>query len=206
MAVLPTRRDPESLESADESAGDGSTAERHLLEQARGGNRSAAETLFHRYRSWLRRWARGRLPAWVRDGIDTSDVVHDALSRTFAHLDSFQSNRASALRAYLRRAVENRIHDQLRRARRRRDLSISQESSWASGGPVRRDQLVHDEAWRCYSDGLARLSDRERRLIAGRLELGYNYRQLAFVEGLSSAEAARKAVGRALRRLIDILD
>ena len=55
------------------------------------------------------------LPAWVRDGVDTSDIVHDALHRTFVRLESFRSSRAGALRAYLQRAVESRIHDQLRR-------------------------------------------------------------------------------------------
>ena len=125
--MLP-RRLPASSESPHESA-TGSSTEGHLLAQARRGNRSAVNTLFDRYRPWLRRWARGRLPAWVRDGIDTSDVVHDALCRTFVRLESFQSNRASALRAYLQRAVENRIHDQLRRAQRRSNMSIRMKPS-----------------------------------------------------------------------------
>ena len=47
-------------------------------------------------------------------------------------------------------------------------------------------QLLDDEIGRRY-----------RRLIVGRAELGHSYRQLALVEGLSSVEAARKAVGRA---------
>ena len=50
-----------------------------------------------------------------------------------------------------------------------------------------------------------RLKGRDRRLIVGRAECGYSYRQLAFMERLSSAEAARKAMGRALRRLIDTI-
>ena len=50
-------------------------------------------------------------------------------------------------------------------------------------------------------DGLQRLSPRDRRLIVGRVELGYNYRQLAFIERIPSADAARKAVRRALVRL-----
>ena len=41
--------------------------------------------------------------------------------------------------------------------------------------------------------------------FVGPLELGYSYRQLALIERLSSAEAARKALGRALRRLIDCM-
>ena len=44
-----------------------------------------------------------------------------------------------------------------------------------------------------------------RRLIVGRPELGYNYRQLAFTERLPSAEAARKAMQRALARLLEAM-
>ena len=163
--------------------------------------------LFERARSWLRPWARGRLPVWVRDGIDTSDLVHDALYHTFIRLESFQSNRASALRAYLQRAVENRIHDQLRRAQRRSNLGIPDEAVWTTGsGSPRHDQFLDDDGWMDYREGLARLTDRERRLIVGRVEMGYGYRQLAFVEGMSTADAARKALGRALRKLVDIVD
>ena len=36
--------------------------------------------------------------------------------------------------------------------------------------------------------------------------MGYGYRQLALVEGLPSADAARKATGRALRKLVDSAD
>ncbi len=205
ILVVPGKRASESPETPRESAGEGSTD--GLLEQARRGNRSAAGVLFERCRPWLRRWARGRLPAWARDGIDTSDVVHDALSRTFVRLETFQSNRASALRAYLQRAVENRVHDQLRRVQRRSTLRAADAPSWVTGnGTSRLHQWLDDDGRREYLDGLAHLTPRERRLIVGRVEMGYGYRQLAFVEGMSSADAARKALGRALRRLIDIAD
>ena len=64
---------------------------------------------------------------------------------------------------------------------------------------------MDDETWGHYVAGLKRLTTRERRLLVGRAELGYNYRQLAFVEGLSTANAARKAVRRALVRLIAVM-
>ena len=197
---------PASSSSTPASDTGGST-EGHLLKQARRGNRTAVEALFERCRSWLRPWARGRLPRWVRDGVDTSDVVNDALCRTFVRLESFESNRASALRAYLQRAVENRIHDQLRRAQRRSNTSIPDDAAWVTGsGRSRRDRLFDEKGWREYRDGLGRLTARERRLIVGRVEMGCGYRQLAFLEGMSSADAARKALGRAMRKLIDILD
>ena len=203
--MLPTRV-PALFESIRESAADDSM-EGRLLQLARRGNPSAVEELFKRYRSWLRRWARGRMPAWVRDGIDTSDLVHDALCRTFVRLESFRSNRTAALRAYLQRAVENRIHDQCRRARRYSGMNIPDDAAWVCGsGPSGHDQFLEDEGWRDYRDALSRLTARERRLIVGRVQMGYGYRQLALVEGMPTADAARKALGRAMRKLIDIVD
>lgn len=144
------------------------------------------------------------MPAWVRDGIDTSDVVHDALQHSLSRLDSFEPTHDGALRAYLQRAVANRIRDQLRRAARRRNAIMPDASVRASDGAAPQHlQLVDDETWKRYRNGLARLTDRDRRLVVGRLELGFGYRQLALIEQMPSAEAARKALGRALRRLID---
>ena len=176
--------------------------ERRLLARAKRGSRPALNTLADWYSSWLRKWARGRLPVWVRGAVDTSDVVQDALSRTFSRLAWFEPAHAGALRGYLRRAVENRIRDQLRRAAHRRvvdaaDLRVRADDD---GAPQLR-QLLDDEAWGRYLEGLKRLNARDRRLLVGRVELGYNYRQLAFVERMPSADAARKAVRRALVRL-----
>ena len=73
-----------------------------------------------------------------------------------------------------------------------------------AGAPQLR-RLVDDESWRRYVDGLQRLSSRDRRLIAGRVEFGYNYRQLALVERMPSPDAARMALRRALIRLGDVM-
>lgn len=169
------------------------------------GSVSAIDGLFARYAPWLRRRARGRLPAWARDGTGTSDIVQDVLQHTYRRLEWFESKHAGAMRAYLRRAVENRIRDELRRATRRLAIkrSLASEGSvraFEDGAPQYR-QLRDEEAWKRYREGLKALNDRDRRLIAGRAELGYGYQQLAAIEGLPSAEAARKAVKRALIRL-----
>ena len=76
----------------------------------------------------MKEWARDRLPQQVRGAIDTSDLVQDTLQQTFARLGGFEARQASALRTYLRRAVENRIRDELRRAARRRN-SIAPDPS-----------------------------------------------------------------------------
>ena len=122
--VPPEERSPASSQRPDKPAPGDSSSERRLFEHARRGSRSAIDTLFERYRSWLRRWARGRLPPWVRGDIDTSDLVQDALQHTFARLSFFESKHAGALRTYLQHAVENRIRDRLRRATRRLDAIL----------------------------------------------------------------------------------
>ena len=183
-----------------------SSSESRLLEQVRQGSRGAAEALFERYGSWLRRLTRGRLPRRARGSLDTSDVVQEALSYTFTRLDWFESKRASALRAYLRRVAENRIRDELRRATRRRHaIAPEQRVRMSDEGAPQLRRLIDDEAWRRYVDGLRCLSPRDRRLIAGRVELGYNYRQLALVERMPSPDAARMALRRALIRLSDVM-
>ena len=181
------------------------SSESRLLEDARQGSSPAANALFERYRSWLRKRVRGRLPTWARGALDTSDLVQDALHHTFARLDGFKSSRASVLRVYLRRGVENRIRDEMRRAtRRRRAIAPEQPVRASEDGAPQLQLLGDDQAWRRYVDGLKRLKPRERRLIVGRAELGYTYRQLAFIERLSSPDAARMAVKRALVRLSDV--
>ena len=203
-SVLSSDLNPDSARHGGESASGGSTSEWRLLERARRGSRSAIDRLFTRYRSWLRRRSRGRLPPWAREGIDTSDVVQDALHQTFARLESFESKHAGALQGYLLRAVQNRINDQARRARRRLNVIMPDASAPLSdSGAPQHQQFIDDETWKRYVNGLERLTDRDRRLIVGRAELGYSYRQIAFMERLSSEAVARKALARALRRLVD---
>ena len=197
---------PTSLKEPGEPDPADSSSESRLLEEARQGSSRAADALFERYRSWLRERVRGRLPPWARGSLDTSDLVQDALHHTFARLSGFQSNRASALRVYLRRGVENRIRDEMRRATRRRHVIAPEQPIRASeDGAPQLQQLRDVQAWRRYVDGLKCLKPRERRLIVGRAELGYTYRQLALVERLPSADAARMALKRALVRLSNVI-
>ena len=182
-----------------------SSSER-LLENIREGSRATIDALFESYRSWLRRWARGRLPAWVRGAIDTSDLVQDALHRTFERIERFEPKHANALRMYLRRAVENQIRDELRRAvRRRASIAPDEVVRLSDDSAPQHRQLVDDETWSRYLSSLKRLTPRERRLIVGHAELEYNYQQLALIEDMSSPDAARMALRRAMIRLSSLV-
>ena len=62
-----------------------------LLAKARAGDATALDEVFRRAGPALRRWARGRLPGWARDLLDTDDLVQETMMRTLKHLDVFES-------------------------------------------------------------------------------------------------------------------
>src|SRR5262245_36884830 len=88
-----------------------------LLERARAGDNQALDLLFARHLPQLQRWASGRLPRWARDVTETSDLVQEVVLGTFKRLDGFEPRGEGALQAYLRRAIINRIRNQLQSIR-----------------------------------------------------------------------------------------
>lgn len=171
-----------------------------LITRARGGDSRAMSALFRRQGDTLRRWARGRLPGWARRLTDTADLVQDALLKTFRQLDRFEDRGQGALQAYLREAVRNRIADELRRVARRPETSeLPDDLRDVSASPLQ--EALDAEQTRCYKAALATLSDDERLLVVGRVEMGYTYEQLALARGRSTTEAARLAVRRAVEKL-----
>jgi RNA polymerase sigma factor (sigma-70 family) len=175
-----------------------------LLRRARAGDAHAVSALFRQHGHWLRQWARGRLPRWARAIHDTADIVQDALFQTFRRLDRFEDRGKGALRAYLRQAVENRIHDVMRAvARRPVDALDSGEMQLPAHGPSPFDQTAIAERERRYKMALDTLSEEERHLVVGRLELGFTYEQLALIANRPTPDAARVAVRRAVTKLAE---
>ena len=187
--------------SSNDTGGADSTdpgSEQLLLDRVRRGSASAVGALFERYAPWLRRRSSGRLPQWARSGgVATSDLVQDVLHHAFARLQWFESKHVSALRAYLRRAVENRVQDEMRRAIRRLDLTRLAPGEeplrpFEDAAPQYR-QLLSDEMWERYREGLKRLKGRDRRLIVGPWGTGL---QLRAARGhRTPAESGRSAQG-----------
>ena len=173
-----------------------------LLDRARSGDQEALEQLFGRYLKPLQRWARGRLPRWARDLADTDDLVQDTLVQTFKKIDGFEPRRVGALQAYLRQAVLNRIRDELRRKRRRPEMTgLDGLELDRAASPV--EEAIGREAVDRYENALTRLRPEEREAIIARVEMGYTYEELAEALGKPSPDAARKAAERALVRLAE---
>jgi len=193
-SVTPERVDPSPATSGQSSA--------RLIARARGGDRTALGVLLDRHLRPLQRWAHGRLPRWARNLADTADLVQEAVLNTLRNLHSFEPEGHGALRAYLRRAVDNRINDELRRiGRRGQPAMLDEEHPDVAPSPL--EEAIATETEERYRAALARLSESDRRLVVGRVELGYTPQQLALVTGRSRPDSARIALHRALVRLAE---
>jgi RNA polymerase sigma factor (sigma-70 family) len=171
-----------------------------LLDMARGGDGRALDRLFTRYLTPLRRFAHGRLPASARDLMDTADLVQETLMQTFKRIDVFQPQREGALLAYLRQGIVNKVRDEIRRRGRRPVPETLDESAVDSAiSPL--DAAIGQEAVDRYEAALQRLEPEEREAIIARVELGMSFEEVAAALEKPTADAARKAVSRALLRL-----
>jgi len=136
---------------------------------------------------------------------NTTDIVQEALVRTFRRLDTFELRRERALQAYLRTAVMNRIRDEVRRAH----LTPTVEelpADLVDSSPNPFDRAVTGQMLQRYRAALATLKETDQQAIVARVELGYSYEQVALALGKATPEAARLTVIRALTRLQSQLD
>lgn len=173
-----------------------------LLRKAQSGDGEALNGLLTRYLPRLRRWASGRLPAGMRTMLDTNDLVQDAIINSLRNLDSMEIRTEGTLQAYLRRAVNNRIIDLYRRsARRPMRGELPEDAESFATSPL--EAAIGAEALESYERALAALSDGDREAIVLRVELGFDFDEIAIQLGKPSADAARMAVSRAITRLAD---
>lgn len=171
-----------------------------LVQRAKAGDAEALNQLFSRFLPPLRRWANGRLPRWARNLIDTDDLVQDTMLRTLGRIDAFEPRHEGALQAYLRRAVINRIRDEIRRgARAPAARELPEEPTDPAASPL--DEAIGREAVDRYEAALERLRPEEHEAIVARIEMDCSYEEVARALGKPSADAARMTVSRALLRL-----
>ncbi len=173
-----------------------------LLRRAKAGDSGALAALAARYLPRLRRWASGRLPAYARSLADTTDVVQDTLLRAIEGLDGIEVRGPGGFQAYVRRAVMNRIRDQIRFARRRPGPEGVPEDL-VDSAPSPLERAIGADVLARYEEALERLSEDERQLLHLRIELDFDYEEIAAMTGRATRDAARMAVRRALRKLAE---
>ena len=171
-----------------------------LLQLAKDGSGEAREALLSRYLPRLQRWASGRLPMYARSLLDTSDIVQDVFLKTLQGLDRIEVRGPGIFQAYVRRAVLNRIRDEVRWARRRPGPDGVPEDL-ADSLPSPLEQAITTDTLERYERALGTLDDDERELVHLRLELDFPYEEIARMTGKPSPSAARMAIKRALARV-----
>ena len=171
-----------------------------LVIRARAGDRMAVEALLQRCLPSLKRWAHGRLPAAARGSIDTGDLVQEAAMHALQRLDAFEPRHVGAMQAYLRMSVINRIRDEIRKiGRHPAPVELPEEHPSDVTSPL--EAAIQVESYERYRAALTRLKPRDREMVVARVEVQWSLPEIAQRFGMRTADAARMAVGRALRRL-----
>ena len=192
------------------AAGGGDGAAPHettavLIARARAGDTPAGQRLFARLLPVLRRWARHRFPARLRDARDTEDLVQDVLLRAFRRIDAFENRGEGAFLAYLRQILLNAVKDEARRAGRRPAPSPLDETM-ADLSPSQVERSIGADRLQRFEDALATLPEEHQQAVILRVEFGYSHAQIAEALGKPSMDAARVMVARALAELARRID
>jgi RNA polymerase sigma factor (sigma-70 family) len=171
-----------------------------LVVRAREGDRLAVEALLQRCLPGLRRWAHGRLPAAARGSLDTSDLVQETVLHVLRRLDHFEPRHVGAMQAYLRQSVINRIRDEVRKVARH-PTSVELPTDLVSDRTSPLEVAVQAEAYQQYREALLDLTSRDRELVVARVEAQWSVAEIAKRFEMPTPDAARMAVGRAIKRL-----
>jgi len=195
----PTRTQPPQDEAyTDALLSDETTLE--LVVRAREGDRMAVEALLQRCLPSLTRWAHGRLPAAARGSLDTGDLVQEAALHALRRLDVFEPRHVGAMQAYLRQSVINRIRDEVRRVTRH-PAPVELPPDHAADVTSPEEDAIAAESYERYRQALSAMDSRAREIVVARVELQWSLAEIAQRFGMRTADAARMAVSRALKRL-----
>ncbi len=173
------------------------------------GDADAAGTLFDRHAAALRASVRARLPAAMRGKIGESDVLQEAWLAAYLNLGNFEDRGDGSFAAWLRRILDRKLVDEVRRHTEAAMRDARREERLATDGEV----PAEDQPSPSGEVAAAEQSAAVRAAVEG---LPSDYAvviRLIHQEGLTlveagqrmgrSADAVRKLYGRALACLVD---
>ena len=135
----------------------------------------------------------------VGDAETADDLTAQVFERALANIGSYRPKRAP-FAAWLSAIARNTVSDHLRAQKRRRWLSLQVLRDRASAEPQPEEAVIHNETCAELLAAVARLSDRERDLIALKFAAGLTNRRIAELTGLSQSNVG-VILYRAVRRL-----
>ncbi len=166
-----------------------------LLGAVRAGDGKARQLLIARIEPLLMRFARGRVPQYLRHEQDTSDLIQSTWLRVLGKLDQIALVRPGDFFAYVRATLVNALREALRRHSRApvaRDGS--EQAAIDAALPAERVDL---DDWLSYEQALTALSPDARNLVLMRFEFGMSFSEIG-VELGESPDAVRMRLTRAL--------
>ena len=175
-----------------------------LLHQAKQGDSAALDALLTRYLPRLSRWASGRLPARARSLFETNDLVQETLLKAIQRLDHIEENRTGGFQSYMRQAILNRIRDQMRWTQRRSGSTRASENL-VDHTPSPLENTIGADVLDRYERARDRLTEEERLFVHLKIELDFDYEDIAAIMNRPSRDAARMGVQRSLRKLAEIM-
>lgn len=176
-----------------------------LLLHVRRGDDEALNRLYSRYLPILTRWARGRLPAGVRGLATTDDVVQNTLISALKGVREFEPRHDGAFFAWLRRILDNKIRDLIRRAQVRPSGDAPDEHI-VDVSPSPLERAIGTEKLDAYERALGDLPEQQQEAVIMRVEFGMTYAEIAQELGSPSPNAARMMISRALMRMAEAMD
>jgi RNA polymerase sigma-70 factor (ECF subfamily) len=135
----------------------------------------------------------------VGDAETADDLTAQVFERTLVNIGRYRPERAP-FAAWLFAIARNAVSDHLRAQRRRRWLSLEVLRDRASAEPQPEGVAIRNETHAELLAAVARLSDRERDLIAFKFAAGLTNRRMAEITGLSESNVG-VILYRAVRRL-----
>ena len=190
-----------------------------LLERVRAGDRGALDSLFAKYRPYLRHVVEMRLDQRLRRRVGVSDVIQATQVDALERIDDFLADKAAAsmpFRWWLRRAAHERLkrvwRENLQAAKRdmRREIPLPDRSSLCiaaqleARGSSPSERVAKNEQSRRVRRALAHLVEADREILMMRTFEDLPYEEIGYILEIEPA-AARKRHGRALLRLDELL-
>lgn len=204
------RDDPPSEEEPEDEPDLSETVE--LVRRSQVGDEEALARLVARYLPRVRAMVRKRIGNDLRAGMDSSDLVQDAMLHALRGMEHLELRSQGELAAWLARVVENVVHSARRRTTalkrdRQREVSLQDlagraDDSQAEFQPAADGALPAEEAELHEQDARVRaamqdLEQPQRAVIDLRAGQGLSWAEIAERVGLSSPDAARMLYVRA---------
>ena len=183
-----------------------------LARKAQAGDPTAKDALVARYYERVRAMVRKRMGGDLRSGVESGDIVQDAMLNAASHFDQFEVRSHAELVGWFARVVENTIHSARRRANaqkrdRKREVSLQDlagptDDSQVEFQPADEDGLPDRDVELREEDERMRkairtLEELHQRVLLLHIEEELSWAEIAERLGLSSPDAARMLCVRA---------